>query len=710
MPSADRVVPAALALLAAAGVLLFPPCVRAEGQGAKMLVEFENLDLPAVAAGGAEVSLVPTESGGVLRVETGRKADWPGATFAAPAGQPWDLSGFARVAVDLKNRGARRVTVHCRVDSEGPPGERSVSANAALEPGESKTLRVALRRRLSAQLADKLFGMRGYPGGLDKDKGIDPARAARVLVFVARPKEDHVFEIGAIRAEGAYETPAWVGMTPEEFFPMIDRYGQFRHADWPGKTRSDEDLKKAREAEAADLGAHPGPEDWDEYGGWLSGPRLEATGFFRAEKHQGKWWLVDPEGRLFWSHGADCVRPNNAHTPITDRRHYFAELPGAGSPFAQFYGLGHWAPHGYYQGKGPYETYNFTGANLLRKYGEEWKREFAQISHRRLRRWGMNTVANWSDEEIYLLRKTPYCVAVSARDRKPIQGSEGYWGQFPDPFDPSFRKALDARMGAERGKSAGDPWCIGYFVDNELGWGDDVSLAVAALASPPDQACKRAFVEDLRRKYGEIGKLNAAWGTGHASWEALLEGRAPPDRNKAREDLAAFYTRIAEEYFRHAREAVKQVAPRNLYLGCRFAWVNDRAVRAAARYCDVIGLNKYADSVAGFRLPEGVDKPAVIGEFHFGALDRGMFHTGLRPVESQEARAAAYAAYVRGALEDPWLVGTHWFQYGDQAATGRPDGENYQIGLVDACDRPYPETVRACREVGYRMYEVRAGK
>ena len=151
------------------------------------------------------------------------------------------------------------------------------------------------------------------------------------------------------------------------------------------------------------------------------------------------------------------------------------------------------------------------------------------------------------------------------------------------------------------------------------------------------------------------------------------------------------------------------MAPKNLYLGCRFAWANDRAVRAAARYCDVISFNLYRDSVADFRLPEGIEKPVIIGEFHFGALDRGLFHPGLRPVTDQRERGRAYARYVRGALANPCLVGTHWFQYFGQATTGRGDGENYQNGFVDVCDTPYPETVTACREVGYGLYRLRAG-
>lgn len=262
-------------------------------------------------------------------------------------------------------------------------------------------------------------------------------------------------------------------------------------------------------------------------------------------------------------------------------------------------------------------------------------------------------------------------------------------------------------------RKSGDPRRIpgasATFVDNELGWGDEWSLAKAALESPADQAAKQAFLDDLREKYGTIQKLNEAWGVDHPSWEALAACRQAPEGLQAKQDLGAFYSRIAEAYFRHCREAVKQVAPRNLYLGCRFAWVNDRGARAAAKYCDVIGYNLYRDSVADFQLPAGVDKPVIIGEFHFGALDRGMFHTGLRPTTSQQDRAQAYRDYVTEALKNPVFVGSHWFQYGDQATTGRGDGENYQIGLVDICDRPYPETIEAVRQIGTSLYALRFG-
>ncbi|MHB8897577.1 MAG: beta-agarase [Thermoguttaceae bacterium] len=682
--------------------------LNAELRSQEILFDFQKgFDLSGIEQRDVQTALAEVDGNTWLEVKTGTTQRWPGITLR-PAAGTWDLSLCQQVAVDVRNLGDQPVTVTCRLDTPDFEGKRVYCQEGAdIPPRAQATVQVTVRRRLPSNLKDKLFGMRGYPGGYLPDQGIDPARVDAILIFVSDPKTEHRFLVDNLRKVGTGD-PWQVPETEEGLFPMIDRFGQYVHRDWPGKTHGDDDLKNAAAAETADLRSHPAPETWNSFGGWAAGPQLEATGHFRTARHEGKWWLVDPDGRLFWSHGIDCVRTSNATTPITDREHYFAGLPDRDSPLAQFYGRASWAPHGYYQGK-PYETFNFTGANLLRKYGDAWQTIQAELCHQRLRSWGMNTIANWSDETIYLLRKTPYVVSIGAA-RKPIEGSEGYWGKFPDPFDPGFRASLDKPLAAEKGKSAEDPWCLGYFVDNELAWGDELSLAMATLASPPQQAAKRAMLADLQARYGSIEALNRAWATRHDSWNGLLQSQTPPELAGARADLEAFASRIAQQYFRTCRQAVKAVAPDTMYLGCRFAWVNDRAVRAAAQFCDVLSFNKYRYTVADLELPQGVDRPVIIGEFHFGALDRGMFHTGLKPVANQQERAKAYAAYVTGALEHPAIVGTHWFQFGEQATTGRGDGENYQIGFLDVCDTPYPETIRACRSVGSRLYEIRSAR
>jgi hypothetical protein len=156
------------------------------------------------------------------------------------------------------------------------------------------------------------------------------------------------------------------------------------------------------------------------------------------------------------------------------------------------------------------------------------------------------------------------------------------------------------------------------------------------------------------------------------------------------------------------REVIKAVAPSQLYLGCRFAAVNARAAAAAARYCDVVSYNLYQPNVADFKFNGGADVPLIIGEFHLGALDRGLFHPGLVPVANQQARATGYQDYVLSALFHPQFVGCHWFQYADEPTTGRVwDEENYQIGFVDVADTPYAETIAASREVGAMLYGER---
>lgn len=654
-----------------------------------------DFDLTTVQKSHADVALT---ADGTLCIRTGHDGPWPGVTLKAPDGK-WDLSTYEAIRLDVKNPTDKEITVNCRVDNPGANGiDHCVTDRITVVPKSTATLTIRIFPvpwKLDAPL--DLVGMRAAPTHSSK---LDTSNVIGMVVFLNHPKEDYVFEIDNIRAYGQIQV-----LDTSTFLPFIDEFGQYIHKEWPGKTHSTEELIAHGRAETQDLRVHPGPKDRNQYGGWSAGPQLKATGFFRVEKYQDKWWLVDPEGRLFWSHGIDCVGSGNA-TPITDRENYFQFLPEANESLAEFYGSGSWAPHGYYKDHHPYKTYDFSRANLRRKYGPGFERTFAEITHQRLKSWGMNTIANWSDQRIYLMRKTPYVGSIHF-DSKPLEGSEGYWGKFHDVFDPDFRRKLRERLAGEKDRTTNDPWCLGYFVHNELAWGDDLSLAVAALISPAKQTAKTVFVTDLKAKYTTIEKLNEAWGTSYASWEALLESTDKPDEDKARSDLEAFYTKTAETYFRTIKEELKKVAPNQLYLGCRFSAVNDRASRAATKFCDIVSYNRYAYSTEDLQLPDAIDMPLIIGEFHFGALDRGMFHTGLRRTENQQDRADTYAAYVHGALRNPYIVGTHWFQYKDQATTGRGDGENYQIGFIDVCDKPYPETIEASRNVGYTLYSYR---
>lgn len=117
----------------------------------------------------------------------------------------------------------------------------------------------------------------------------------------------------------AENVPAFARMTPAAFFPCLDEYGQFRHREWPEKVHADADFAIQRAKEEKDLAAHPGPKGWDKWGGWADGPQQPKTGGFSTTKWNGKWWIVDPDGHLWWSHGPVRVTPSGATTALDGR-------------------------------------------------------------------------------------------------------------------------------------------------------------------------------------------------------------------------------------------------------------------------------------------------------------------------------------------------------------------------------------------------------
>ncbi len=501
------------------------------------------------------------------------------------------------------------------------------------------------------------------------------------------------------------KNPKVVQMPYSEFFPFIDQYGQYKYQEWPNKVHSDKDLQEARKIEEADLAKYTGPTDRNKYGGWANGPRQEATGRFYFKKIDGKWWFVDPEGCLWWSHGVVRVTPSSAVTPLDNRRHYFENLPKKGDEFEQFYYTHDELLKPYYTARNISDTYDYSSANCYRKYGKDYKNVYAELAHRRLQSWGLNTIANSSDRDICLMSKTPYIERLEARG-VPIKGIGGWW-PFRDPFDPSFRQSIIDQLKA-REKELKDPYLVGLFVDNELRWGDESYLAKMMAQNPSTLVGKQELIKYYKNKYNEdIKALNAVWGTSFASWEALSLNKKPLPK-KAMKDLVEFNDLIIEQYFRVCREVFDEYAPGLLYLGCRFSGSNRKAIVIGAKYCDAVSHNFYLFTLEDYTQPDGIDKPMIVGEFHFGTRDRGLFHHSLLEVPNHEERGKAYEAYVRSALEHPNIVGTHWHQFSDQATTGRFDGENFNVGFTDICDNPYYETINGIRRVGYDMYNIRA--
>jgi type 1 glutamine amidotransferase len=553
----------------------------------KVLFDFDRgFDFAKVTTEDAAVAEAKSPSGSRLRVTTGHRQSWPGVTLPAPTGH-WDLSPFASVALTIRNVGSNELRISCRVDNPGADGRKNcVTDSLALGPGRTGSLKVALKRDSDDKLGGKLFGMRGYPVTAGGPGTVEPKNITQLLLFVNRPGSDHVFEVDDIRATGAYTPPTARVTDAEPFFPFIDAFGQYKHRDWAGKVHSFAELTERREAEAKELAAEPARSTGTNSaaGRLVRNSRPAASSGSRSIAASGGSWIRRAAcSSRTGSIACGCSTPRPSPSGRNGSRTSRAGRRSSGSFSRPATRKGHYA------GRSP-QCFSFSAANLFRKYGADWK-EFIPKSSTAACAVGASTPSATGP-----MKRRACCAArlqtpSSSRGAKMIEGSEGYWGKFPDVFDLSFEAGVRRSMTAKKDKSAGDPWCLGYFSDNEMSWGDDVSLALAALRSPPEQAAKKVFLADLKKKYGDIARLNAAWGTQHESWDALLESREAPDRTKARADLTAFYSRAAEQYFRTVRDAIKAVAPNQLYLGCRFAWVNERAAIAAGKYCDVVSYN-----------------------------------------------------------------------------------------------------------------------
>ena len=232
------------------------------------------------------------------------------------------------------------------------------------------------------------------------------------------------------------------------------------------------------------------------------------------------------------------------------------------------------------------------------------------------------------------------------------------------------------------------------------------------MAHPKHLATKDYIVGELRAQYAGIDALNAAWGSSFASFDDLYTPFEAADiGQRALDDLIPACKEMLRRYIRIPSEAARRVDPHHLNLVIRYAWLSSPILACGCEYTDIFSFNCYdLDPLPMIEdFSSLTNKPVMIGEFHFGALDRGMDATGLRGVASQAERGRAYRRYMHRAASHPMCLGAHYFILYDQAYLGRFDGENYQIGALDVCSHPYSEFIDGIVKAHSEIYEVADG-
>jgi hypothetical protein len=448
--------------------------------------------------------------------------------------------------------------------------------------------------------------------------------------------------------------------------PLIDDFGQYAHADWPGKARSHAALIKEWAQEDRML-VPKATIQACRYGGYAA-ERRKGTGFFRVEKIRGRWWFVDPEGCRFYSTGVNGAGAEPPRTQIVGRSKLFASIPSAAqipAPNAEVDPLR--------------DPVSFYLANLLQRFGRDWIRPSAQLTSRRMRAWGLNTAYGAALNDALppgSTQRQPYVYPL-----RGWQQSEGAIMGLPDVYSEAFARRVDREAAEQLSPRKSDPWMIGYFIGNEPPWPARESQLVDLVLAGPATAIQKRFRAELAK------------------------GDTPAIRKTL---VHSAFTR----YLEIVNAAVKRHDPNHLNLGIRFGGTPPDDVIALARGFDVYSMNKYRwappkdfiDRVYAIQ-----NLPILIGEFHFGVPERGLA-PGLVQTMNQTERGVAYSYYVEHAAEHPAIIGTHWYQWIDQPATGRRDGENYNIGWIDVTDRPYPELVAAAKATHAKLDDIHSGR
>ena len=394
-----------------------------------------------------------------------------------------------------------------------------------------------------------------------------------------------------------------------------------------------------------------------QYGG-RKDRRVEASGFFRVEKLEDRWWFVDPEGYLWYSVGCCSIRPNE-----TDRGQ----------------------------------------AALENRYGDTagWSRHTARL----LVDHGFNTLACWSWAQHFRSAqpRIPYTAQSNFMSgygklrggtyQKP--GHTGYPNDCIFVFDPEFEDFCRRHAKDNLSTAKDDPWLLGHFSDNEMPFRhDSLDHYLELEPTDPGRMAAQRWVEKHNVKKDSRGSYST-------------------------EDCEAFLEFLSDTYFRIVSRAIREADPNHMFFGSRFHGGVLRSAgvfRGCGPHVDVVSCNYYGSWTPDpERLANWVEwsgRPFMVTEWYAKGMDSGMANiTGAGwTVRTQKDRGRFYQNYTLGLLKEPGCVGWHWFKYMDNDPMNikaDPSNLDSNKGIVSSLYEPYPDLLEMMRELNCNVYALR---
>ena len=436
---------------------------------------------------------------------------------------------------------------------------------------------------------------------------------------------------------------------------------------------------------AAVVSTHAGSND--RFGGSTSLP-APASGYFRAEQIDHRWWLVTPEGHRMFALGINHL--SELKNPADYPRTHFAS-----------------------------------------RLGNDWPRVFAEVEQQ-CRGWGFNCAGFQTPVE--MCATMPYVLSTKFADAS-------FWLEsliYVDVFSPEFAAAAETKAKAAAAEMKANPMCIAWTWTDSLCWDlkltrkshgtDFVSFMRTLPAGAPGRTRYSAFLRDRHR---DLARFNSAYGTAFASFDEIAGAdwsKLDRERPAVFADDREFLRLIARHYYETVSTPFRREHPAGILMGDRFHSRDypDEVLEEAAKFIDVLGIQPgdhyqpaivplsrpdetWFDTAEFDRLHRLTGKPIVIADHQCGFFDDQTPKTGGWHQYANAAEAVvSYERFLRDAASRPYVIGYFRCQY---LTRYRDHTRRFKQGLLRPDGTPYEEFVTRLDRINrVVMQEIISGR
>ena len=412
------------------------------------------------------------------------------------------------------------------------------------------------------------------------------------------------------------------------------------------------DWKKFPTATIENLNGFVKSEDkLDEYGGFTT-LKSTATGFFRTEKINNRWWVIDPVGNAFIVKAVNSIKigtsPNNK-----------------------------------------------IAFDSIYKTGDNWIFQ----TYQQLKNIGFNSSGSWSEVELIRnmneTRKTHFVYTTQlnilsdfakTKEKKSANGEMSVLAYIFDADFETFVKNKCSKLEAIKN----DPNLLGHFSDNEL-----------------------AFQDNLIKKFASINdKRNPAY----LFLKKWLNENNVDSLNFTKVQSEQFSAAVGNEYYKIVAVNLKKFDPNHMYIGSRIhAAVKDNTyfLNSMDKYVDIASINYYGFWNLSEKhkklFSTQLTKPYFITEFYTKGEDSKMGNiTGAGwLVKTQNDRGNHYQNFCLHLLKEANCVGWHWFKYQDNDPEDKladPSNNDSNKGIVNTRYQAYNVLTDKMKQINEQVF------